>query len=169
MNPWNNNNWKLIYSDKNIIRSGLRFRYDNNIDSLLEAFLKKFAIWVRYNYVFPVRVNVYIKNVSYIKAKDGDYVSATFFGPYNKLEEPYIKISVGDYCDIIHSKGIYCALCGMVASVAHELTHYYQWLNNMELSESQEERQAEYYSKKIVYQYLDEHGYDYLETLGINC
>ncbi|MGN0618863.1 MAG: hypothetical protein ACI4J7_07560 [Ruminiclostridium sp.] len=169
MNPWNNNNWKQIYSNESIHRSGLRFRYDNNIDSTLKAFLKKFAVWLRCNYTFPVRVNVYIKNVSYIKAKDGDYVPATFLGPYNKLEEPYIKVSAGDYSDIAHSKGVYCALCSVAASVAHELTHYYQWLNNIELSEKQEERQAEYYSKKIVYQYLDEYGYDYLESLGINC
>ena len=167
MNPWENNKWMQLYAEENIFRNGLRLHYDKGINDTLKLFFKSFISWLRHNYNFPVRINIYIKNKYNIKAKDGELVSATFFGPYNKLEEPYIKISVGDYYDIANSKDVYCALCSEIASAAHELTHYYQWLNNMDLSEKQEERQAEYYSKKIVYDYLYECGYDYLDSLDI--
>jgi len=139
--------------------------YSKGVDDKLKLTFSDFAKWLRNKYVFPMRVNVYIKNTFYIKAADGENVSATFFGPFDRLAEPYIKIAAGDFYDLAEKYDEFNALCDSMASLAHELTHYYQWLNDAALSEIQEERQACYYAKKIVRSYLDEQGYDFLEKL----
>lgn len=139
--------------------------YSKGIDDKLKLAFSDFSKWLRSKYVFPMRVNVYIKNTFCIKAADGENVSATFFGPFDRSAEPYIKIAAGDFYDLAEKYDEFNALCDSMASLAHELTHYYQWLNDAALSESQEERQAYYYAKKIVRSYLDEQGYDFLEQL----
>ena len=40
-------------------------------------------------------------------------------------------------------------------SVAHELTHYFQWVNGLELTAIGEERQAAYYADIIIDEYMD--------------
>lgn len=167
MNPWTNKCWTNFYQYETTLRSGLRLRFYGGVCCNVKSFLCDFAKWLRCKYEFPIRINVYIKNTLYIKAKDGDKVSATFFGPFDRTEEPYAKIAVGDYGIISEQYDIFSALCSIAASLAHELTHYFQWLNDVRLTQKQEERQARYYSRKIVYMYLDECGYDFLELLGI--
>lgn len=44
---------------------------------------KCFAKWLRSEYYFPIRVPVYIKDKTYIKARDGEHVVGTFLGPYD--------------------------------------------------------------------------------------
>ncbi|MEH6882331.1 hypothetical protein V7Z92_00085 [Priestia megaterium] len=51
-------------------------------------------------------------------------VTATFFAPYEKDVEPYIRIATGDYTDLIRERGKIDALYAMLDSIAHELCHY---------------------------------------------
>ena len=76
-----------------------------------------------------------------IEATDGDYVSALFVEPFMGPEYPHIYIAVGDYDVQKKEAGQDNALGGILRSVAHELTHYYQWLNGL---------QARYYADVIV-------------------
>ena len=94
-------------------------------------------------------------------------VSATFLGPFDKFLEPYIKVATGDYESILSEKGIFNALCAEIGSIAHELTHYFQWVNNTDQSEAEKETEADTYSEAIVYDYLDECGYDFLNSVGV--
>ena len=96
MNIWNCDNWEKVYKGNNI-RNGLRLRFDVNADEEVKLALKDFAKHLRKEYSFPYRVNVYVKSKMKIKAIDGELVDGTFWGPYDKLEEPFIRISVGDY------------------------------------------------------------------------
>ncbi|MDE6593032.1 MAG: hypothetical protein K2K57_08215 [Oscillospiraceae bacterium] len=168
MNPWTAKNHTDFYLCSQPARGGLQLHFYGGVCPAARAFLCDFAKWLRKKFEFPVRINVYIKNTLYIKARDGECVSATFFGPFDKTAEPYAKIAVGDYSLITEEYNVFSALCSIAASLAHELTHYYQWLNGLNLSEKQEERQARYYSEKTVYKYLDEQGYDFLELSGIS-
>lgn len=165
MNPWKAQSWIEFYSNNEHIRIGLRMHYDRHINNFLKCILVHYVNWIRKNYQFPIRINVYIKNRSQIKALDSSSVSATFFGPFDRLQEPYIKVAVGDFNDWIKETDLFQAVCSVLSSLAHEFTHYYQWVNNFNLTEVQEERQANYFSRKIVYLYLDSCGYDYLENL----
>jgi len=151
MHIWTIENWKEHYSDNN--RSGLRLRFDNNVDTEVKRACKEFCQWLRREYYFPQRVIIYFKSSKQIKASDGEMVSATFFGPFQKDVEPYIRISTGDYEELLKRRGKDNALAAILRSIAHELTHYFQWINDIKLTEIGYERQAKSYSEYVVYEY----------------
>ena len=72
-----------------------------------------------------------------------------FFAPYDKYVEPYIKIAVGDYEKLKKKWGKDDALETYLLCIAHELSHYYQWINELKLTSMGEERQATIYQKKL--------------------
>ena len=45
------------------------------------------------------------------------------------------------------------ALASILLSLAHELTHYYQWINNIQLTPTGRERQATKYANYIIDEY----------------
>ena len=106
-----------------------------------------------------------------IKAIDGELVDGTFWGPYDKLEEPFIRISVGDYCKEKIKRGRRNVLISYCHVMAHELTHYFQWINQIKLTEIGEERQAKEYADIIVGDYIyikNKEKYDLLEKIEKN-
>lgn len=135
-------------------RQGLRIRNDAGVDPEIKAAVNAFSKWIRQNYDFPVRIVVYIKNKKYIKAMDGELVSATCFLPYSKSVEPYARVSVGDYEMVKEKRGRDNALAGILTSVAHELTHYFRWIDDSEYDDiKREERKACRLARKIVNDY----------------
>lgn len=152
MNLWKCNNWKNIFYNKQI-RSGARLKFDAEVDIEVRRSCKEFLCWLRRQYYFPIRIPIYIKSANKIKALDGDIVSATFFEPIDYSVEPYIRIAAGEYIDDCKIYGKDNAIAGILHSIAHELTHYYQWINGIKLTEKGYEQQAYYYSKLIVYEY----------------
>lgn len=153
MNPWVT---KLHDTEiRRFNRSGLRLRFENGVDTELhEAFLR-FAAWLRTVYEFPIRVPVYIKNSDFIVAVDKDLVAGTFFGPYDKTQEPYIKIAAGAFAKerkrLKHRELVY----NYFAVLAHELTHYFQWIGDQTLTKRGEEWQATFYGNRVVYEYIE--------------
>lgn len=149
MNIWKNNKYVCESA-----RKGLRFRFDKKVDPEVRRACLEFGAWLRSVYFFPIRINIYYKSQYKVKALDGEYVSATFFGPFSKSQEPYIKISTGDYQELLSEWGKDNALVSIIVSIAHELTHYFQWLNdNLELTDATLEKQACYYGNKIFKEY----------------
>ncbi|MBQ7821275.1 MAG: hypothetical protein IJ391_03230 [Clostridia bacterium] len=114
---------------------------------------KNFAVWLRKEYEFPIRVPIYIKGSAKIKAFDGEFVVGTFFEPYSYLDEPYVRIATGDYLELKCEIGQYDALASILYTIAHELTHYYQWLNHIDRSTAFLERQAEQCARKVLDDY----------------
>ena len=86
---------------------------------------------------------------------DGEMVYGTFFQPYNKTYEPYIRVATGSYTDNSITLGRDDALALILETIAHELTHYFQWINDIGLTEIGYERQASSYADYI----LDEYAY----------
>lgn len=152
MNIWTAEKWKDKYENSSV-RHGLRLRCDGDIDEEARRASKDFCKWLRKNYVFPIRVPVYLKSSCKIKAMDGEMVYATFFEPFDCYVEPYIRIAVGDYQHSEKSVGKDNALAGILDSIAHELTHYFQWINDIELTDTEYERQAKKCSELIIYEY----------------
>jgi hypothetical protein len=152
MHIWTIDNWEKFYHEKKV-RSGLRLRFDLNIDPNLKRALKEFCQWIRHNYYFPMRIPVYFKSAKHIRALDGELVSATFFEPDSKYVEPYIKIAVGEYEDLLKTKSADDAISIVLRSLAHELTHYYQWINDLKLTSMGSERQAKQYADFIIDEY----------------
>lgn len=140
-------------------RKSLRFRFDNNVDQEVRRSCIEFGYWLRSEFCFPIRVTVYFKSKPTIKAMDGEEVSATFFEPFSKSDEPYIRIATGDYYELLEKWGKDRALGAILGSLAHELTHYFQWLNDVNSTDLNRERQADRYRQKILdmYSQIREH------------
>ena len=154
MDIWKSKKWEGYYKN-HPCRNGLRLRYDKNIYPDVKQAIKDFAIWLRCEYVFPIRVPIYVKASERIKTKDGDLVCGLFFRPFDRNTEPYIRISTGDYPKLLKSRGKYNALFNILWTIAHELSHYFQWVNNLELSLKGEERQATYFANRIIKKYAE--------------
>ncbi len=152
MNIWTEEQWKITY-ENSYVRKGLHLKSDRNIDVEVRRACKDFCKWLRKQYYFPIRVPVYLKSSYKIKAQDGDMVYGTFFEPDDVFVEPYIRIATGDYYEIKEKYGQDNALASILHSIAHELTHYFQWINKIQLTENGYERQAKRYSELIIAEY----------------
>jgi hypothetical protein len=101
----------------------------------VRAALIRFARWLRKNYEFPIRVPVYLFPTEQIVTMHGQRVSASFFAPYDRNEEPFIRIATGDYGELKRECGRDNALAAFLHSFAHEFVHYQQWVATGKTSE----------------------------------
>ena len=152
MEIWKQTKWKSYYHNRPH-RSGLRIDYEKNVDFEVKRACKEFVLWLRKEYVFPMRVRVYVKETRQIKACDGEMVCGTAFLPYSKDVEPYIRIATGDYLELVEQRGKDNALATILTTLAHELTHYFQWLNDVNLTPIGEERQATRCANLVIERY----------------
>ena len=74
------------------------------------------------------------------------------FAPYDHSLEPYVRIAVGDYIFLVENAERWTLL----ECLAHELTHYYQWLAEWEMNNVLEEKQARYCARQVVRRYWNE-------------
>ncbi len=153
MHVWTIEDWSKNLVEDSIRRTGIRFRYDKTVHAEVKRACSQFARWLRSEYYFPLRVVVYVKGTKTIRSKDGESVVGTFFEPFSYFDEPYIKISTGDYLELISSLGKDNALATILASLVHELTHYFQWINGIQLTPIGRERQANNYAQYIIDEY----------------
>lgn len=108
-----------------------------------EAYIR-FAIWLRENYVFPMRLPVYLGPRRHHRlVTTGTLSHASFFAPWDPAVEPYIRIATGDYPDEEERVGRDNALAGFLCSLAHEVVHYQQWIRGQELTEEGVDEEAE--------------------------
>ncbi|WP_312475706.1 hypothetical protein [Neobacillus sp.] len=126
-------------------RNGLRIRCEQGVHPEVKRACLEFAIWLRKEFEFSIRVVVYMKKDYQIKNKfTKELVSATFFAPFDKREEPNIRIATGDYRELFEENGQDDALAAILGSIAHEMGHYYQWIDDLELDEEGAENNREY-------------------------
>lgn len=79
MHIWTLENWKYHFTNIQLRRSGLRFRFTSDVNTEVREACLKFGKWLRKEYFFPIRVPVYVKGKKYIKSMDGEMVYGTFF------------------------------------------------------------------------------------------
>lgn len=154
MDIWQAKRWKKVLPED--CRRGLRTRFDPDISPEIKAYCKEMCKWLQYYWDFPMRVPIYFKNREFIRAADGDKCAAIFSGPYNHSEEPYIRIALGDYEKITKKWGKDRAIANTLRCIPHELTHYFQWINDIRLTEIGEERQATVYARAILEYFFEE-------------
>ena len=151
MHLWTLRRWVL--QSENFKRSGIRFRYERSVDPEVKRACTEFADWLRSEYDFPQRVTVYVKGSETVRTRDGDRVVGSFFEPFSYQDEPYIRLAGGDYAALTAQRGKDNALASVLSCLAHELTHYYQWINTLSLTPVGRERQAARYARYILYEY----------------
>ena len=108
-------------------RKGLRVRGHRGHPVVRRALIR-FAAWLRREYDFPIRVPVYLFPSDHIITADGHKVSASFFAPFRRDEEPLVRIATGDYVCLRNDRGRDDALAAFINSFAHEIVHYQQWV-----------------------------------------
>ncbi len=144
-------------------RTGLRIRSDKGVDIILKKAFVHFAKWLRCHYNFPKRVPVYVKKKYYIVNQfSKEQVSATFFAPFDKQEEPYIRIATGDFYDLEKEYGRRDAVLMTLRSLAHELQHYYQWWDDNELLEDEAESGA----NELIQEYIEDKFEEFWSSLN---
>lgn len=110
---------------------------------------------VRMNYHFPIRLTVYVKESETITLMNGD-VAWGSFRFFDTFDEPYIRIPTGDYLIRAEIEGKEIAALSILSSLVHELTHYFQWVNDFEQTDRGSEWQANYYRNRIIDLYLSD-------------
>lgn len=118
------------------MRTGLRIRGEKVHPEVRESSIR-FAKWLRTNHSFPVRVPVYLSPRCKLKSRSGEMVFGTFFEPYDKNVEPYIRVATGDYLQDKQKLGKDNALAGILGTLAHEVVHYFQWIDDEMTAEAE--------------------------------
>ncbi|MBQ6171887.1 MAG: hypothetical protein IJK34_04530 [Clostridia bacterium] len=136
-------------------RSGIRLRFEKGVDSEVRRAIMEFVDWIRSIYVFPLRVPIYIKKSSRIKSLDGELVYGTFFRPTEYGVEPYIRVSSCDYKQVVSGSKKDNELATILYCIAHELTHYFQYINKAKISFKGEEIQAGRCASMIIDRYSE--------------
>lgn len=154
MDIWKIDKWKTYYANKNY-RSGIKIDYDNGVNEEVRCAISCLIDWLRKNYNFPIRVRIYVKKSSLVKARDGDLVPYLFFWPYNREDEPYIKLATGDFYKLKKKRGRDDALATILTALLRNFTHYFRWLNNIQLTPIGEERQATKYARLKLNEYKE--------------
>ncbi len=136
------------------MRTGLYIRGSNAHPEVRQA-VKLFARWLRAHFPFPIRVPVYLFPTEQIMTRKRELVSASFFAPFDRSVEPYIRVATGDYTALRQKNGRDNALASILCSVAHEVVHYEQWSQSRELCEREALRRASAivrsYSKTVLH------------------
>ena len=154
MDLWTTIKWKHYYKNGEH-RMGIRARYEKGVDCEVRRAINECICWLRETYEFPKRINLYVKSAKRIKAMNGESVCGTFFRPADRNVEPYVKISTGDYPELLEKRGKDNALASILLTLLHEISHYYQWLNDLDLTLIGEERQASVYADKRIRDYAE--------------
>lgn len=153
MNPWKTKKYKKIYKNSNI-RTGITLRFDKGVHEDIRALFIDFTKWLRINYDFPIRIVVYVKESETVTLRNGNIVWGSF-AFFDTFDEPYIRIPTGDYLQQAEAVGKKEAAYTILSSLVHELTHYFQWVNQFEQTDRGSEWQANYYRYRIIDLYLD--------------
>lgn len=133
--------WKIDWPDSR--NGGIYLRFSKNVDKELRSVIMAFTRWLRWYYLFPIKVNVYVKSSPYVvNNTTREKVVASIFLPFDKEESPYIKLAAGDYNDLVMDRGETNAKYAIILSYAHEITHYFQWLKDDALNERQADSKA---------------------------
>lgn len=139
---------------------GIRLHFRKGVKDEVRQFCKNFCKWLRTLYWFPIRCDIKIFDWTRFMASDGKPCTALFryFGDDqdgNVSNTPIIFVATGCYESAIKKREKRIVLFNFLASIVHELTHYYQWyfLNN----DKRTNRSLEYEATRWTNYLLDEY------------
>ena len=122
-------------------RRGIRVIVRSGVSSDVRLAVHKFINWIRKRNEFPVRFPIYIKPVKVFIEKDGEETEAIFFKTFDRKEEPYLSVAVGDYEDWLDKLGNKNdALCTILNSVAYGIACYERWIEGTDITEDYTEK-----------------------------
>ena len=132
-----------FYSDS-APRSDLCLHFEPGIDTETKGNVCRFVRYLRREFYFPIRCNVYFCNKERFHSSKGGYCYGVFYpnDGYRRLVYPQIYIPAKSDLYSIYS------------SLGHELTHYFQWyFMDDQRSARSLEIQASKYANRILEDY----------------
>ena len=151
---WIDRKYKNKYMDS-AKASGIRYKfydYGNVFDATAMEDIKKFIVFLRKNYYFPIRLNILFCNTTAFKHHiDKHKYYGAFYSMDDEKRKVYPRISIA-----ANVSGSNC-LQDVLFSLAHEITHYYQWylLEEDQRSDRSLEIEANKWAKYILNLYLE--------------
>ena len=101
---------------------GLRLKFYNDFSDAQKSSLKEFCNFLRKKYFFPIRVYMLLCNTQKFKdPDDGHLYSGIFYDNGDCRRKTYPRICVAAHFD---NENQFLDVC---YTIAHELTHYFQW------------------------------------------
>ncbi|MBO5295340.1 MAG: hypothetical protein J6B71_08885 [Clostridia bacterium] len=146
------NLWEQHKKTKNDAKNqNLMLHFDPDIEPELKTLYLSFSRWLRKEYFFPKKIHIYIRNCENIRLKNGKpaYGSFRYYQKRTSMIQIPSKVEehlLGEYT----KEDLYEQI---LSSFVHELTHYYQWIDNLEQDNAVSERQANYFRYRIIEQY----------------
>jgi hypothetical protein len=110
------------------MRTGLRIRGQRSHPEVRVAVIR-FAKWLRVEFDFPIRVPVYLLPGEDFLTIEGERCVASFFAPWDRTEEPYIRLATGDYPKLKKERGRDDALASILDSLARQIVRYQHWVH----------------------------------------
>jgi len=105
-----------FYSDS-APKTSLSLRFASAIDSDTKKRICMFVRYLRNEFYFPIRCNVYFYNNERFHSPTGGYCYGLFYSNDDCSRQIYPQIYIPAKMELY---SVYSSLC-------HELTHYYQW------------------------------------------
>ena len=122
-------------------RRGIRIRGQRG-NAVVRKALIRYASWLRSKYPFPVRVPVYLLPGETFVTVERETAVSSFFAPFDRSEEPYIRIATGDYPELRRERGRDNALATYIFSSNRQLAYYRQWVRTGRIWSSGVNKQA---------------------------
>ena len=130
-------------------KSNLALHFASDIDPKTKKCICSFVRYLRKEFYFPIRCNVYFCNQEKFRSSSGGYCYGIFFSYDESNKRPYPQIYIPTKQCL---RQIYSSLC-------HELTHYFQWyfFDDKNKTDRSLEIQASKYASRIVQDYCGYH------------
>ena len=128
--------------------AGFSLHFDAQIDPEIRSAYLGLAKFLRSRYCFPVHVNIYVKNCEKIRLRNGQPAYGSF--RWFSKRPPNIRIPSKMEEDLLRDHTREEIIDQILSSLIHEMTHYFQWVLDLDQSSAVSERQANYYRYRIL-------------------
>ena len=155
MNLWD----KHKKHDKTNRQINPQLHFDTEIEKEFKHFAIAFCKWLRQNYEFPVVLNIYFVNTYKIRLLNGLMAYGSF--RWYPKRSPRICIPAKIEPELLSELSKEDIYEMILSSMVHEITHYYQWTDNLKQNNAVSEKQANYYRYRIIDNFFDQTKYDF--------
>lgn len=139
-------------------RCGLRIRCLDGIELQLREIVIEFGKWIRTELDFPVTVTVYLRSKYISKINNKETFLSAFYVPDSRGYNPYIRVDVENHKDNLNDINEFRK--SILVSIAHEIIHYMQWLEELDFCEEDAENKSE----QLVEKFLEDRVYNLTVT-----
>lgn len=133
---------KIVRKSNSAVRTGIRICGARGHPEVRKSYIR-FARWIRKEYDFPIRVPVYLLPGEEFVTVEDERAVASFFGPWDRDEEPYIRVATGDYEQLKIDRGRDAALAAMIDSLIRQIIRYHHWVRTGDIPTRVDGRKAD--------------------------